>query len=257
MRKDRTGARAQRILELLDARDEVGVAELSRRFGVTTMTIRRDLSALERDGHVTRTHGGAVLAAPSVARFAFRERQQTHIPEKRAIARLAARRVEPDMTVILDTGTTTLELARELVGIPRLRVLTSSLAVASALFAHENLELVLLGGTVNRGSPDLSGPLTEENLAAFRADLAFIGADAVDRRGLYTASQQIARVTKAMIAGAARTVLVADSSKFGNTAFVRFARWAGIDAVVVDQRLADSHRRWLSKAVSDVATAPL
>jgi DeoR/GlpR family transcriptional regulator of sugar metabolism len=257
MKRATPSRRSQHILDLLRARGEVAVTDLAERFGVTPMTIRRDLTTLESEGRVTRTHGGAILAAPSVARFDFTERHQRRVPEKKAIARAAATRVRPGMTVILDTGTTTLELAAELGRIGGLRVLTSSLAIASALFAHENLELILLGGTVNRGSPDLSGPLTEENLAAFRADVAFIGADAVDQAGLYTRSQEIARVTRAMIPAADTAWLVADSSKFGRTAFVRFAEWADVAGAVVDDGLPPEHRRWLREAVRDLTTVPI
>ncbi|MCF7854360.1 MAG: DeoR/GlpR family DNA-binding transcription regulator [Candidatus Pacebacteria bacterium] len=247
MIKPRTSTRAQDILELLTARDEVSVAELADRFQVTPMTIRRDLEALAAEGRITRTHGGAVLTAPSVVAFAFQERRQARLAEKQAIAREATRHIPPGTAMILDTGTTTLEVAKAIKGIPDLKVLTSSLAIASALLAHDQLELVLLGGTVNRGSPDLSGPLTEENLASFRADVAVIGADAVDQKGLYTRCQNIAGVSRAMIASAGKTVLVADSSKFGTTSFVQFADWKDIDIVVVDTGLAPTHQRWLKK----------
>jgi DeoR/GlpR family transcriptional regulator of sugar metabolism len=248
--------RINKILEALAGREEVSVAELTERFQVTSMTIRRDLDILEQQGRITRTHGGTRLAAPSIVAFKFQKRRQSCLAEKRAIARAAAELVKPGMTVILDTGTTTLEVARALGGIPQLNVLTSSLAIASALLAYSNLELVLLGGTVSKNSPDLSGPLTEDNLAAFRADLAFIGADAVDARGLYTSSQQIARVSRAMIANARRTILVADSSKFGKTAFVRFTGWEKIDCLLVDDGLDKSTQQWVGKAVKDVTLAP-
>jgi DeoR/GlpR family transcriptional regulator of sugar metabolism len=252
VKRTRKTRRLEQIVDLLSDASEVTVSELADRFNVTPMTVRRDLEALEDEGRVVRTHGGAVPAAPSIAKFAFRERQQTHLPEKQAIARAAAERVEPGMTVLLDTGTTTLELARLLSGIGGLRVLTSSLAIASALFAHEELELILLGGTVNQASPDLSGPLTEANLESFRADVAFIGADAADADGLYTRSQEIARVSRAMIATAGRKILLADSSKFGSTAFVRFAGWESLDGVVVDEGLVPDREEWLREAVEDV-----
>ena len=152
----RSSLRREEILDLLGVRDELTVTELAERFAVTPMTVRRDLDALANEGRVTRTHGGAILAAPSVARFAFQERRLTRQAAKRAIARAAAERVEPGMTVILDTGTTTLELAKILVGVPDLRVLTTSLAIASALFAQKRMELILLGGTVSAASPDLT-----------------------------------------------------------------------------------------------------
>lgn len=241
--------RRQRILEALAGKAEVGVAALAARCRVTEMTIRRDLAELERQGRLTRTHGGAMLAAPAMVAFAFQRRQQVHLAEKTAIAREAARLIRPGSTVILDTGTTTLEVARQLGGVPGLKVLTNSLAIASALLAHPDLELVLLGGTVSAHSPDLTGSLTEDNLASFRADLAVIGADAVDARGLYTSSQPIARVSRAMIANATQTLLVADSSKFGSTAFTRFAGWAQIHLVLTDDGLPVAARRWVRKAV--------
>jgi DeoR/GlpR family transcriptional regulator of sugar metabolism len=246
----RTSLRLRKILALLASHEEVSVTSLAARFRVTTMTIRRDLESLERDGRITRTHGGALLAAPTMAAFAFQERRQVRMAEKAAIGRAAVREVQPGMTLILDTGTTTLEVARLLGGIPRLKVLTNSLAIASALLAHGDLELVLLGGTVSARSPDLSGPLTEDNLAAFRADLAIVGADALDARGLYTSGQPIARVSRAMLANAARTLLVADSSKFGKTAFARIANWSDIDLLVTDAGLPRAVRRWVGKIVT-------
>jgi len=221
------------------------------------MTIWRDLEVLERENRITRTHGGALLSAPVVAAFAFHERRQSHMAEKTAIARAAVQRVQPGMTLILDTGTTTMEVARALGGIARLKVLTSSLAVASILLTHDDLELVLLGGTVSKGSPDLSGALTVDNLAAFRADLAFIGADAMDKRGIYTSNQSIARASRAMIASAQRTILVADSSKFGNTAFVCIAAWHAIDGLLTDDRLSADARRWGERSLRNLTLAPV
>ena len=256
MQKPSASVRQQKILQLLASREEVSVAELAERFRVAAMTIWRDLDVLVQGGRVTRTHGGALLAAPSVAAFAFQERRQSRMVEKTAIGRAAAQLVKPGMTVILDTGTTTLEVARALGGIPRLKVLTSSLAVASTLLTHDDLELVLLGGTVSKGSPDLTGALTEDNLAAFRADLAFIGADALDQRGFYTSSQEIAGVSRAIIASAQRTMLVADSGKFGSTAFVRIAGWQAIDGLLIDDGLSADARRWGKRTLKNLLLAP-
>lgn len=257
MKPPTSAARQKAMVEMLAGRDAMSVAELAVHFRVAPMTVRRDLDALARQGRITRTHGGALLAAPSVVAFRFQERRQSRLAEKAAIARAAAALVQPGMTVILDTGTTTLEVARALGGVPGLKVLTSSLAVASALLAHSDLELVLLGGTVNKGSPDLSGPLTEENLAQFRADVAFIGADALDAGGLYTSSQEIARVSRAMIASARRAILVADSSKFDRTSFVRFAGWGEVDLLLTDARLPAAARRWVRQKVAAHQRIPL
>ncbi len=244
--------RQRETLELLAARGEVSVQALAERFGVSEMTIRRDLSVLEGAGELQRTHGGAVLSRAGVVEFAFRSRGGLHAAEKRAIAARAAERVREGMTVSLDTGTTTMEVARAIGGMKNLKVLTCSLPVASILYANPNVQLVLLGGTVRPGSPDLSGWLTEENLKQFRVDLAVLGADAADRTGLYTTDTNVARVSQAMVAGAGEAMLVADHTKFDRTAFVRFATWDLIDYVVTDSGVGKATRKWLMKAAGKV-----
>lgn len=251
-KKQTSTQRRARILECLSAEGEVFVLDLAARFDVTPMTVRRDLEALERENALTRTHGGAIFSKQSVAEFAFMERNRTSIDEKQAIAREAAALVAPGMTIVIDTGTTTLEVARALSGVAGLRVLTSSLAVASALHTHPNMEIVLLGGSVGKNSPDLSGALTEDNLRRFRVQLAFLGADAVDERGLYTTDLGIARVSEAMIDVAEDTVLVADSRKFRRTSFVKFADWKQISRVITDYQAVPADRAWLHEVVRDV-----
>jgi DeoR/GlpR family transcriptional regulator of sugar metabolism len=244
--------RHQKILDRLHQQGEVTVQELAEAFGVTPMTIRRDLDFLAEQNRLTRTHGGAMRSTPAVIEFAFLERNRERIAEKQAIARAAAALVEPGMTLVLDTGTTTLEVARAIAGVPDLTVLTSSLAIASALYGRENIALILLGGNVRRNSPDLSGPLTEANLRCFRPHLAILGADALDSDGLYTSDQAIAAVSRAMIASAEETILVADSDKFTRRAFVHFACWLEITHLVTDNSVGEDARRWLAAAGVDV-----
>ena len=144
-------ARHERIVAFLGGRGEASVQDLAEHFDVSLMTIRRDLALLERAGRLTRTHGGAVLSKPGVVEFAFVEKGERFAAEKRAIAREAARLVQPGMSVALDSGTTTLEVAKAIRSIDGITVLTSSLAIASVLYAQDNVELVLLGGTAGRG----------------------------------------------------------------------------------------------------------
>jgi len=255
VKEDTLNARQQKILHLLGEAGEVHVQELSDRFGVTPMTIRRDLETLEAQNRLTRTHGGAVFSGTSVVEFAFLERSREQTESKQAVAREAAALVEPDMTVVIDTGTTTLEVARAIAGIPGLRVLTSSLAIASELHARDNMDLVLLGGNVHRNSPDLSGSLTEDNLLQFRTQLAILGADALDAQGLYTTDMGIARVSKAMVGRADRAIVVADSSKFTRSSFVKFAEWEQIDCLVTDDGVSTEDQKWLSETVGNVRYA--
>jgi len=249
------GPRDNVILELLAHESEVSVDGLAGRFGVNPVTIRRDLARLDREGLLARTHGGAVASRGGTIQFAFQKKQQTHPGAKAAIATAAASRVKPGMAVCLDTGTTTLEVARRLAGCENLTVLTSSLAIASVLYPYGGIELVLLGGTVRKNSPDLFGMVTEENLRRFRVHVAFLGADAATPDGLFTTDTRIARVSRAILDGAGTAVLVVDSSKFEATGFVRFAEWDSIGTVITDDHTPPATRAWLAEKATDVTYA--
>jgi len=257
MTSHKLNVRHERILAALAGGLEATVESLAARLGVSIMTIRRDLARLAEEGRVVRTHGGAVLTRSGVIEFAVGARGLRQLAQKRAIARAVAARLRPGMAVSLDTGTTMIEVARALAGIQGLTVLTSSLAVASALYGREGLQLVLLGGSVRQQSPDLTGPLTEENLRRFRAHLAVIGADAVTSRGVFTTEVGIARVSQAMAENAARTLLAADSSKFQATAFVQCLDLGRVHEVVTDDACPREVRAWLEAAVEWVEYAPV
>lgn len=239
-------ARHQRILDILLTQREVSVVDLANQLKVSPITIRRDLELLEREGELTRTHGGAVFSRSAIFEFAFLDRAQNKTAEKTAIAGYIANIIKPGMTIILDTGTTTLEVARAIAAIPRLRVLTSSLAIASALHTFDNIDLVLLGGSVRHNSPDLSGPLTEENLRMFKTDIVILGADAVSNEGVFTTDLDIARISRAMINSAQESWLVADSSKFTRRSFVKFADWTTIANIVTDDGITHPDIEWLN-----------
>jgi len=247
--------RQARILELIAARGEVSVDTLAAELDVSSMTIRRDLTDLAKAGRISRTRGGAVLSATGVAAFEFQQQRRLNLPLKQAIARAAARQVEPGTTLLLDTGSTTLEAARAVAGIPRLTVLTTSLSIASVLYARDNVTLILLGGIVRKGSPDLSGPLTEENLRRFRVDLAMVGADGATQDGVFTAHLEVARVTRSIMAAAQHTLLVADHTKFGTPAFVQYAEWSDIDGIVTDAGMDAATREWVAELGPEVTFA--
>jgi len=250
-------ARHDLILQRLAGGRELTVEDLARDFAVNVVTVRRDLARLAARGLLRRTHGGAVSSRSGRIEFEFNRKQQTHQAEKSAIADAAVRMIQPAMAVSLDTGTTTLELARRLarVGPGPLQVLTSSLAIAAELYRQEAIELVLLGGTVRKDNPDMAGMLTEENLRLFRVNVAFVGADAVSPAGLFTTDSTIARVSAAIINGAETAVLLADHSKFSGTAFVHMADWSVIDAVVTDAALPPDARAWLEQTGAKVTYA--
>lgn len=252
----RPSQRHDAILRQLTDRGPASVADFAARLDASEITIRRDLSTLAARGLLRRTRGGAAPVPNGTAEFVFEQaRQSANLQAKRAIGSAVAERIKPGTSLSLDTGTTTLEVARCLPRSTNLRVLTSSLAIASLLHTREDVELILLGGAVRKGSPDLYGLLTERNLRDFRVDLAVIGADAVGPDGLFTTDQRIAQVSHAMIESADEVCLVADASKFGSRALIRFAEWDQIVWVATDAALGQKDRRWLRRLNVDLVTA--
>ena len=244
--------RHDRILERLDREGSVSTSELTRELDVNIVTIRRDLAALEQTGALQRMHGGAVASRLGRIEFAFREDQQACAREKQAIGAAAAGLIVPGMTIALDTGTTTLAVARAIGDAPGLKVLTSSLAVAATLYPRADVELVLLGGIARSGSPDLYGMLTEDNIRHFHVDVAFLGADAVTREGACTTDMRTARVSQALIDSADESILLADHTKFDRASFVRIAGWDRIRRVITDQAVNADTRAWLEERAAAV-----
>lgn len=240
--------RREQIVTLLEREGEQNVDALAERFDVSSMTIRRDLDGLASEGKVLRTHGGARPAARISFEFRFLERAGAQADQKQAIAEKAASLVEPGQVVMLDSGTTTLAIARQLKTISKLTVITTSLPIASELFGLDHIDLILLGGILRKDAPDLIGPITDQNLDMLRADVAFIGADAVDLDGaLYNASAELGRVLGRMAEASAKAYAVADSSKIEQQDLMRFARvqdWAGL---ITDAKLNAKHQGTLKK----------
>lgn len=245
-------ARFERIIDYINRHGEASAQTLAEQFGVSPVTIRRDLMLLEQNGRITRTHGGAIPSKPGVVEFAFQERGARNADEKRAIALAVASTFKRGCTVALDNGTTALEIAKAITATEGLTVLTCSLAIAAVLQAHENVETVLLGGTVRRGSPDLTGWLTEETLQRFHVDYAIVGTDGLTHEGAYAAAVDLARICEAMLKVATTSILVADHSKVGQPSFVRYATLKQFDRVVTDTGVPAAQRKWLNASARQV-----
>ncbi len=225
-------ARREQIAGLLTLEGECAVEQLAERFGVCAMTIRRDLHELAEAGRVVRTHGGAAPSSRVSFEFQFLQHEQEQQPAKQAIARTAAALVQDGQSVLLDSGTTTLAVARHIKARSELTVITTSLPIASELYTWAGGQLILLGGVLRNDAPDLVGPLTEQNLETLHADIAIIGADGVDEQGwVYNRSPAVGRMLERMAQASAEVYIVADHSKLGGRALYRFGRasdWAGL-----------------------------
>lgn len=250
-------SRRSQLIELLERHGEQGVESLALRFGVSGMTIRRDLQDLADEGKVLRTHGGAAPAARISFEFRFLDKLQHRAAQKEAIAELAASLVKPGQSVLLDSGTTTLAVARKLKAISRLTVVTTSLPIASELFGIEGIDLFLLGGRLRKDAPDLIGAITDQNLDVFHTDFAFIGADAVDGDGgLYNGVPDLARMLTRMASSAGAVYAVADSSKVGKHELMQFANAKDWQGLITDNELDASHKRSLQKAGVNILQPP-
>lgn len=213
--------RHQELLELLIKRERLGVDELATRFGVSDMTVRRDLQHLEERGHLTRTHGGCVLRSPRVHEMAFSEKERLHRDAKQAIARRLVCDLPDEANIYVDTGTTCALVAGLLPPLRRsLRVFTNNLPVAMALFDIDGYDVVVPGGELGRRSPDLTGDEGLERLADLCFDVAVVGADALDasRGEFYSADRPTARLSMLAQQRADAVFACIDSSKFGQRA---------------------------------------
>lgn len=234
--------RMSQIRALLGARDSISIGELAQILSVSEMTIRRDVAELERAGFVQRTYGSVVATERLTFELDFAQRRRTRREQKRAIAAAAARLVEPGTHLFVDAGSTTLELVFCIRDIPNLVVITTSLAVAATLQYADSIETILLGGTLRRGLPDLGGGFTEDMLDLFSAEYAFQGADGIDLQGyVYNANVGSARVSRKMRQKANRAYILADSSKIGQTALIRFGNLKDGCGLITDDGIEPQH----------------
>jgi DeoR family transcriptional regulator of aga operon len=239
------------ILEELSVRGSVAVADLSERLGVSAATVRRDLERLEEQRLLTRTHGGAVAQMVSYElplRYKSARRQE----QKRRIGQEAASRVHDGAVIGLTGGTTTTEVAREIVD-RQLTVVTNALNIASELAIRPNIKLVVTGGIARSESYELVGPLAEATLADLHLDLAFIGADGITATdGLTTHHEIEAHTDRALMERAPHVVVVADASKLGRIAFARICPISAVHELVTDGEADDDELRALRDAGLEV-----
>ncbi len=233
------------ILELLRRGEALSIRDLAVRFAVSEMTVRRDLNALEARKLLVRTHGGGVAAA-DLRFLPAAQPCYTASPAKTAIGQAAAALVAPGMTVLLDEGTTTLEVARHMPRDPSITLATMSLVVAQEFFGSD-VNVVVFGGTLRKEFPSLYGPLTERFIREFHVDLLFVGCDAArSDSGFYFQNMQLASLTQAMLRIADRVVVVTESAKFQRSAFMQYAVVSEIDTLVTDTGLSPTDHAQLT-----------
>ncbi|MET9884418.1 DeoR/GlpR family DNA-binding transcription regulator [Streptomyces sp. NPDC006430] len=254
--------RQERIVELVRRSGAVRVAELVGELGVSDMTVRRDLDALERSGAVKKVHGGAVLASgAAMDEPRFEAKSGLESAAKAAVADAAAALVEPGSVVAVSAGTTAFAVASRLLEVPGLTVVTNSLPVADLLRGAEEQygaaapSLLLTGGAPTR-SAALVGPLADQSIKALHVDLLVLGAHGVsEEAGLTTPNLAESQTNRALIGSARRLVVVADHTKWGVIGLSRFASLGEVDVFVTDDGLGAQARSVLSDAVGELLVA--
>jgi DeoR/GlpR family transcriptional regulator of sugar metabolism len=235
LRPVQASERHQLILNQLELDGRVSVSELSTTAGVSEMTIRRDLEALEQSGALSRVHGGAVPAQSQSYEPPFAARATRNIDAKQRIGKAAAALLHDGETAILDAGTTTLEIARALRGRRNLRLLALSLHIADMLVDEPGLTVMVAGGIARAGERSLIGSLAERAFEDLSFDTLFLTVGGVDlHHGLSEYNLDDAAVKRAAFASSRRRVAVADASKLGKAAFARIAAIEELDVLVTD-----------------------
>ena len=250
--------RQQAMAQLVAERGRLSVNVLAEEYDVTTETVRRDLSALERMGLVRRVHGGAVPADTlAVIESGLGERDQANTAQKERIARAALELLPPaGSTVLLDAGSTTNRFASLLPRDLRLIVVTHAVPVAARLAGNPQIELHLLPGRVRTTTQAAVGVDTVAALQHLRADVVFLGTNALTlAHGLSTPDRDEAATKRAMVASARQVVVLADASKIGVESSLRFATLDEVDVLVTDDGVADADRRALMRTGLEVVVA--
>lgn len=240
--------RQAEILELARAEGRVTVDGLARRFAVTLQTIRRDLAEMGEMGLLDRVHGGAVLRV-TLASQGYAQRRHTNEQAKTAIAKACAAAIPDNASIILNLGTTTEAVARELLHHRNITVITNNINVANTLVANADCEVMLAGGALRRSDGGLVGEMTPQFFSQFKVDYAVMGCSAIDADGdLLDYDLAEARVYRTIVSQARQSFLVADQSKFHLSAPARLASLADLSAFFTDAPvpppLAEKCRTW-------------
>lgn len=246
------------MAQLISQQGRLSVAQLSDRFGVTTETVRRDLSALDRIGLIRRVHGGAVPARSlAVIESGLGERDLANTAAKDAIAAAAVGLLPPaGSMIVIDAGSTTARLAALLPREHRLSVVTHAVPVAARLAGLPQVDLHLLPGKVRPTTQAAVGTDTVAALSDLRADVAFVATNGLTvEHGLTTPDRDEAATKRAIIASARRTVVLTDATKIGVESSLRFASLRDIDVLVTDPSISRADHRAIEKAGVEVVIA--
>ncbi|MBP1860540.1 DeoR/GlpR family DNA-binding transcription regulator [Rhizobium herbae] len=224
--------RRQKIMDILMETGSASVEDLAGRFGVSKMTVHRDLDDLEQAGLLRKVHGGASIQSSPQFESDFRYREKIAAEEKRRLAQHAATLIEPGQIIIIDDGSTAGGLADHLKDIRPLTVITNNLGVINKLAPVAGIDVISLGGQYSKKFNGFFGITTEEALRSLRADAAFLSSSAIHGASAFHQDQEVVQTKRQMMKSAARTYLLVDHGKFGKSALHFLTGLEGFDAVL-------------------------
>ena len=244
--------RRQSILDILTEDRQVSVADLAKKLGVTVVTARADLGALEEEGFLVRTHGGAMPAYhPKIL-----ERIRKDKDSKSAIAKAAAAEIESGSTVMISAGTTAALIAKYLLGKRDIHIVTNNTLLLTYARTNPQLRVTVVGGEFRESEEGIIGPMALASLDQFHVAKAFIGIDGASVKQGFTAHfVETADLVRKMAEQADETVVISDSGKFGNPGFARILPFDGVDALVTDSSLTAEFKDELTKGNVRIITA--
>ena len=255
--QESTVSRRKKILQMLSDSGQVLVDDLSKEFSVSEVTIRNDLDQLEKKNQLIRARGGAIKLQSGVGldqRLA--DKHKINYPEKARIGKRAAQLVSEADTIIIDSGSTTAEMVKNLPDFQDLTVITNALNIANQLMIKPYINMIIPGGYLRKNMLSLVGPQAEKSLRNFNVDKAFLGVDGLDtRHGIFTPNVEEARLNEIMIEVSKEVILLADSSKFKKRSFAFICQINQIDKVITDNKIPDDDKKRLLDAGVEVIIA--
>ena len=229
------------ILELLIQHNSILVTDLATHLNVSSVTIRKDLTDLEREKKLYRNHGKAILIDPYIDNRNISEKEKLYVEEKRLIGMKAASLITPKDSILIASGTTMHALARSIVPVDELTVITASMEVSNILASEKNIYIIQLGGILRHSSLSVVGKYAENILADFSCSKLFIGVDGIDLDfGITTTNMMEASLNRVMMQTAQKTIVLADSSKFGRRGFSKIADMEDVDHIITDSHIPPS-----------------
>ncbi|HCT3927364.1 TPA: DeoR family transcriptional regulator [Citrobacter koseri] len=250
-----TSERREQIIQRLRQQGSVQVNDLSVLFGVSTVTIRNDLAFLEKQGIAVRAYGGALICDSNTPGIepSVEDKSSLNTAVKRSIAQAAVSLIKPGHRVILDSGTTTYEIARMMRQHTDIIAMTNGMNVANALLEAEGVELLMTGGHLRRQSQSFYGDQAEQSLQNYHFDMLFLGVDAIDlERGVSTHNEDEARLNRRMCEVAERIIVVTDSTKFNRSSLHKIIDTQRIHTIIVDESIPVDSLEGLRKSGIEV-----